>query len=94
MTGQVKQTSEPATFADRLRSAMFEKGIGLGVLSRETGITQRQLVSYRNGQHEPRDYYGRPTANAHKIAEALGVPVDDLVSPRPHSDDSDLLPAA
>lgn len=81
MAGQVKQLSEHETFADRLRTAMIRQSIGLGRLAQATGITQRQLVNYRQGRHTPRDAFGAPTANAHKLAEELEVDVDWLVPP-------------
>lgn len=98
---QVKQNSEDETFADRLATAMLAKGLGLGKLSQQTGITQRQLVNYRKGRHEPRDYYGQPTSNAALLASALDVDVEWLVPPGPSrasafaaDDDPDLEPAA
>lgn len=81
MTTQVKQNSEGESFADRLAEAMLAKGIGLWKLANATGITQRQIVNYRKGRHEPRDFYGQPTDNAHLIARELGVSVDWLLPP-------------
>jgi hypothetical protein len=79
MTGQVKQISEDQSFAERLRAAMWDAGVGVGQLSVKTGINSRLIAKYRKGANEPRDYFGRPTPNAVLLAEALGVAVDWLV---------------
>lgn len=76
---------------------MLNQGVGLGLLSKQTGLTQRQIAKYRQphgeGGVEPRDYFGKPTPNAHRLAEALGVEVEWLVPPKP-SRDSDSAPQA
>lgn len=81
MTGQVKQISENQSFAERLRAAMWDAGVGVGALSVKTGINSRLIAKYRNGENEPRDYFGRPTRNAHTLAEALGVDTEWLMPP-------------
>lgn len=68
-------------FADRLRALMLEQKLGVGRLAILSGIDQRSLVRYRNGTVVPRDSYGQPTANAWKLARALGVPLEDLLPP-------------
>jgi transcriptional regulator with XRE-family HTH domain len=60
---------------------MLEQKIGVGRLAALTGITQRSLIRYRNGSVVPRDAYGQPTANAWKLARALGVPLEELLPP-------------
>jgi transcriptional regulator with XRE-family HTH domain len=68
-------------FAARLRALQYEQRLSVEALSRQTGISVRLLAKYRAGTTEPRDYYGDPSDNAHKLAEALGVAVGDLLPP-------------
>jgi transcriptional regulator with XRE-family HTH domain len=68
-------------FAQRLRTAMANQGIGSPKLALVTGISYQSLVRYRTGKVEPRDHWGRPTANAWKLSRALDVPLDELVPP-------------
>jgi hypothetical protein len=81
MTGQVKQISKDQSFAERLRAAMWDAGVGVGALSVKTGINSRLIAKYRAGDNEPRDYFGRPTHNAELIAKALDVSVEWLMPP-------------
>lgn len=79
MTGHVKELSPEDPFSARLSRLMFEGRMSVGRLAQETGISERLIRKYRGGHSEPRDYFGDPTANALKIAEALSVPVEVLV---------------
>jgi predicted transcriptional regulator len=81
MDGNVKQLSDNMSVADRLRTAMWDAGLGVGELAKRTGISPRLIAKYRKGPTEPRDYFGRPTHNAVLMAEVLGVHVDTLVPP-------------
>lgn len=83
MPSQVDGNSPP--FADRLKALMREQRVGSDVLGRRTGISARLIAKYRAGTTEPRDPFGDPTENAHKLAEALGVTVEDLL-PEPNGD--------
>jgi transcriptional regulator with XRE-family HTH domain len=73
-------------FAARLRALQFEQRLSVEALSRQTGISVRLLAKYRAGTTEPRDYYGDPSANAYKLADALEVAVEDLLPPEPNGD--------
>lgn len=95
MAGHVKQSSESPTFAERLNSAMWERQIGVEGLSRESGVSWRLISKYRKPDGvEPRDYFGKPTPNAHKLAKALEVEVEWLVPPKPSRDSDSTAPAA
>lgn len=67
------------TFATRLRALMLEQRLGVGRLAILSGVDQRSIVRYRAGTVVPRDAYGQPTANAWKLARALGVPLEELL---------------
>jgi hypothetical protein len=60
---------------------MLEQKLGVGRLAILSGIDQRSLMRYRSGTVVPRDSYGQPTANAWKLARALGVSLEDLLPP-------------
>jgi hypothetical protein len=62
---------------------MREQKLGVGRLAILSGIDQRSLVRYRSGIVVPRDSYGQPTANAWKLARALGVPLEELLPSGP-----------
>lgn len=95
MPGKSKQISENSSFADRLRSAMWDQAIGVDELARVSGVSWRLISKYRKTDGvEPRDYFGKPTPNAHKLAKALGVEVGWLVPPKPSRNDPALDPAA
>jgi hypothetical protein len=88
-------TSENPTFAERLNSVMWDRGIGVEALARKSGVTWRLISKYRKPDGvEPRDYFGKPTANAHKLADALGVEVEWLVPPKSSRDSDPASPAA
>lgn len=95
MTGPVKQNSESPTFAERLNSAMWERQLGVEALAQKSGVTWRLISKYRKPDGvEPRDYFGKPTPNAHKLAKALGVEVDWLLPEKPSRNDPALDSAA
>jgi transcriptional regulator with XRE-family HTH domain len=73
-------------FAARLRALQFEQRLSVEALSRQTGISVRLLAKYRAGTTEPRDYYGDPSSNAHKLADALDVDVEELLPPAPNGE--------
>lgn len=73
-------------FVQRMRSAMFLKGIRQADLAKATGFSDGQVSSWFNGKYRP---------NAEKIsliAKALGVSVDYLLG-KEEFKYSDLLPA-
>ena len=60
-------------FVERLRQAMFLKGVNQAELARRTGFSDGKISSYYNGKY-------RPNANGlMTIARALGVSSDYLV---------------
>ncbi len=63
-------------------AVMRSQSIGGATLARQTGISERLIRQYRSGRVVPRDYFDRPTGNAHKIADALDVDVEDLFPAR------------
>lgn len=69
----------PDSFAAKLRGLQRERGLTNDELAREAGIGVRLIAKYRNGETEPRDYFGEPTENARKLATALGLPLDELL---------------
>lgn len=75
------------TFAKRLKAIMREQKIGNERLAFKSGISSRLIAKYRAGTTEPRDGYGDPSHNAHKLAEALGVDLDELMPPRQRIDE-------
>lgn len=58
---------------------MTAQRIGASRLAQATGIDVRMIRKYRAGDSEPRDYFGYPTENGIKIADALDVDVDELL---------------
>jgi hypothetical protein len=62
---------------------MLEQRIGREDLAARTGIASRLLGKYRAGTVEPRDAFGDPSDNAHKLADVLGVQVNELLPPWP-----------
>lgn len=74
MPSQVPEIFSP--FAQALAIEMREQRIGGEQLARKTGISVRLIRKYKSGQTVPRDYYGEPSENARKIADALGVSLD------------------
>ena len=73
--------SQPKTasrFAEVLTEEMFKQRVSIARLSRETGIAGSIIWRYRTGRTIPRSYFGDPSPNAHKIAEVLGLTVDEL----------------
>jgi transcriptional regulator with XRE-family HTH domain len=81
MTGHVKELCSSGPFSSRLRCLMNEQHISSDQLAGKTGISERLIRKYRSGRTEPRDWWGEPTENGHKLADALGVPVDELLPP-------------
>lgn len=69
------------TFGERLTRLMTEQRISARQLESLSRVDVRLIRKYRNGSVEPRDPWGWPSANAVKIARALGVEVDDLLPP-------------
>ena len=69
-------------FAERLRQAMFLKGINQAELARRTGFTDGKISSWYNGKYRPN---GEAIV---KIANALGV------SPNYFVGEGDVLDAA
>lgn len=76
------QVDDTLSFAERLKRLMREQRIGNEGMFVRTGISPRLVAKYRAGTTEPRDAFGDPTANAHKLAAALGVEVSELLPPR------------
>lgn len=70
------------TFPARLKAAMVANRIGSAKLGEATGISPRLINKYKAGDSEPRDPFGLPSENAHKLAVALDVDVHELVPPR------------
>jgi transcriptional regulator with XRE-family HTH domain len=75
-------SADPNSFAGRLRSLMEAQRVSAEKLSRLSRVNVRMINRYRAGKNEPRDSWGDPTANALKLARALGVEVDELLPPR------------
>ncbi len=59
-----------------LRSIRQASGISLSELSRRTGINRWSLTMYEFGRRQPRIDF------AQRIAEALGVPVEQVFPPK------------
>lgn len=59
-------------FGERLRYAMYMKGMTQGELSYQTGITQAVISRYVTGKAKP------GFINIDKICQALGCSMDDL----------------
>jgi transcriptional regulator with XRE-family HTH domain len=70
-------------FASRLRTLQFDQRLSNEGLAQRTGISVRLIAKYRAGTTEPRDYYGDPSANAYKLADALDVAVEELLPSAP-----------
>ena len=66
-------------FAEKLKLLMFEQRMSIESLARHSGVGVRQIARYRSGAVSPVDNYGDPSPNAHAIARALGVPVEELL---------------
>ena len=79
MPSQVNVRSRP--FATKLRQLMQDQRVSLNQLARDAEISVSVIGRYRTGQSEPRDHFGDPTPNAFKLAQALNVPVDELLPP-------------
>lgn len=58
---------------------MREQKVGSETLGSRSGISPRLISKYRAGTTEPRDPFGEPSENAHKLAAALGLDVGDLL---------------
>lgn len=66
-------------FAARLRDIMVASKISVAGLAESSGINARLIARYRAGETEPRDAYGEPSINAHRLANALDVDVGALL---------------
>lgn len=81
MPGQPQELSSQSV-AYRLKRLMAARCVSTRQLETLSHVDQRLIRKYRGGYNEPRDFWGRPTANAVRIAHALQVPVEELVPPR------------
>lgn len=79
------------SFAERLRHLQFTARLTNDALAAKSGVSLRLIQKYRSGPTEPRNIFGDPSVNAHKLADALGVAVAELV---PTDGEPDLQPAA
>lgn len=59
---------------ERIRDLRERKAYGQAELAREVGITPTSMWAIESGKHTPRP------ATLRKIAQALGIPVEDLTS--------------
>lgn len=66
------------TYGERLKRAMWDQRVTAKELSRATNITIRQIYRYRADESHPVDTFGDPNLNAHKIANALGIPIEEF----------------
>jgi len=60
-------------FNERLKALREERGLTQVQLSEKSGITARMIQNYERGSHRPR------FEGAGKLADALGVPVTELL---------------
>jgi len=60
-------------FNERLKTLREDRGLTQVQLSEKTGITARMIQNYERGSHRPR------FEGAEKLANALGVPVAELL---------------
>jgi transcriptional regulator with XRE-family HTH domain len=74
----------PSAFGQRLRYLILRKGWNQSELARQAGIGRDSISSYIAGRARPNNL------NAHKLAEALGVNLGELLPPAK----SDALPLA
>lgn len=73
---------------------MREQGLSNDAVFLKTGIAPRLVAKYKAGDTEPRDYFGEPTQNAHLLADALGVDVNELLPPKEGNGDTTPTEAA
>jgi predicted transcriptional regulator len=58
---------------------MIDQAVSIDELARTSGVSARQIARYRKGAVMPVDAHGRPSPNAHALADALDMRVNDLV---------------
>jgi transcriptional regulator with XRE-family HTH domain len=61
-----------STVGERIREARERKAYGQAELARAIGVTPTSLWAIESGRHAPRP------ATLRKIAQALGVPIEEL----------------
>ena len=69
--------ADEKTFIERVRTLMGQRGLNQKRLAKMAGVGETPLSGYLKGTREPRMDARR------KIARALGVTIDELLTPRP-----------
>lgn len=73
--GNIARMNETSEFADRLSTLLAQRGMTQLELAARIGVTRAAMSRYASGEREPR------FVTLVRIAEELGVHVDELVLP-------------
>lgn len=83
MSSRQAENPRPRPLPGVLSDTKDRLGLSHDQAARAAGMPVRTWMRYVAGTSEPVDARGRPTFNARLLSNFTGVPVDELLPPRP-----------